>query len=98
MIIARASRFSADDYERAHCMMDITACVFAWAAKLPYVSPRSWGVKSPWMISATHCANAVSSDNALEDVEPSTNVKAMAARDRMIILSFDVIDFIILPH
>jgi hypothetical protein len=45
-----------------------------------------------------HCMAAVSSDNALEDVEPSTNVKAMAARDRMIILSFDIIEFITLPH
>lgn len=47
---------------------------------------------------AMHCMAAVSSDNALEDVEPSTNVKAMAARDRMIILSFDIIEFITLPH
>tara|TARA_Y100000385_G_scaffold205296_1_gene212677 strand:- start:1748 stop:1888 length:141 start_codon:yes stop_codon:yes gene_type:complete len=45
-----------------------------------------------------HCMAAVSSDTALEDVEPSTNVNAMASSDRMIILSFDVIDFIILPH
>jgi len=44
------------------------------------------------------CMAAVSSDTALEDVEPSTNVKAMAISDRMIILSFDVIDFITLPH
>ena len=45
-----------------------------------------------------HCMAAVSSDTALEDVEPSTNVKAMAISDRMIILSFDVIDVITLPH
>ena len=31
---------------------------------------------------ATHRANPVSSDNALEDVEPSTNVRAMAAGER----------------
>ena len=31
---------------------------------------------------ATHRANPVSSDNALEDVEPSTNVKAMAGGER----------------
>jgi len=31
---------------------------------------------------ATHRANPVSSDNALEDVEPSTNMKAMAGGER----------------
>lgn len=45
-----------------------------------------------------HCMAAVSPDTALEDVAPNSNVNAMAARDRAIILIFDVIDFIILPH